>query len=100
MSFHLSCHQFSLQAFHDAFTLSDRQPDGSRTDLILTFNRRYLALQRLSLSYFRDELDRPFHPASLLHPSTPQLCMLSAPSLIIDLVIGSNISAFSGIGRN
>jgi hypothetical protein len=50
MPFHLSCHQFSLQGLHDAFPLGDRQPNGSGADLILTFNRGYLALQRLSLS--------------------------------------------------
>ncbi len=49
---------------------ANRQSDGSGANLILTFNGCDFAFQRFALTQFWDELNRPFHPASLRHLTT------------------------------
>ena len=70
MMLNLRCDHLFLQASQNCLALAYRQSHGGRRELLYTLNRGNFVLGGLARNHIRNQLQCPFHPNSLRHPTT------------------------------
>src|ERR1035438_1827486 len=70
MMLNLRCDHLFLQASQNCLALAYRQSHGGRRELLYTLNRGNFVLGGLARNHLRNQLQCPFHPNSLRHPTT------------------------------
>src|ERR1039458_6326176 len=70
MTLNLRCDHLFLQASQNCLALAYRQSHGGRRELLYTLNRGNFVLGGLARNHIRNQLQCPFHPNSLRHPTT------------------------------
>src|ERR1039457_6977000 len=70
MMLNLRCDHLFLQASQNCLALAYRQSQGGRRELLYTLNRGNFVLGGLARNHLRNQLQCPFYPNSLRHPTT------------------------------
>src|SRR5450631_1595325 len=70
MMLNLRCDHLFLQASQNCLALAYRESQGGRRELLYTLNRGNFVLGGLARNHLSNQLQCPFHPNSLRHPTT------------------------------
>ncbi|RZU35565.1 hypothetical protein BDD14_5632 [Edaphobacter modestus] len=81
--FNLRRDNLLLQAFQNQFPLINRQPHGGRGDLVRALDCGNLMLDGFTWYCLNNQLHRPFHAASLSHPTTLHALTVMGQSMAI-----------------